>query len=80
MEHKVEYGDCIILPTISSPPKGTKWGLRGRVVIDVDFKSLAPHRCRFELCHVRKLNSWLVEGRWLYPGASSWGLPPPIIG
>ena len=50
-------------------------GRRGRMVKVADFKSLAPHRCEFEpysgrkTLHVRKLSSWLAEGRWFYPGS-----------
>lgn len=48
------------------------WGLLGRVVDIVGFKSLAHHRYRFKshptgcgkLFHVQNLSSWFVERWW----------------
>lgn len=43
---------------------------------DVHVKSLVHHLLgsnstgEIDLCRVKKLYSWLVEGRWLYPGVS----------
>lgn len=62
-------------------------GLRRRVVKVVDFKSLHPHRCRYEshggvgFFHVRQLSKWIsdspshlssMHGRLIYSHISDW--------
>lgn len=52
-------------------------GIFSQLVIFLDFKSLGPHRFKFEphegcwFFHVSKLSSWLAEWLWFYTDAVS---------